>query len=73
MKDVLAAAKKPVRVTSPVELGQAPLLEGSTRAVAKATGPARKQQVISTTDPAEAAAQLVSALRAADLVTGGRS
>jgi len=65
MKDVMEAGKKPVTVKSAADLGVAVSNEGTLRSTAKLTGPARKSQRIDTADPAAAAAELVSALRAA--------
>ncbi|MDR0283323.1 MAG: electron transfer flavoprotein beta subunit/FixA family protein [Propionibacteriaceae bacterium] len=65
MKDVLAAGKKPVTVKSAADVGGAPAPEGVVRSTAKPSGPARKGIKIDTTDPAAAAAELLSALRAA--------
>ena len=66
MKEVLAAAKKPVEL-----LELAALKVPSSSAVMTVTGrsrperKARKGQLIDTTDPAAAAAELVTALRQA--------
>jgi len=65
MKDVMEAGKKPVTVKSAPDLGIAVGDEGTLRSTAKLSGPARKGQRIDTADPAAAAAELVSALRAA--------
>ena len=68
MKDVMEAGKKPVTVKSAADLGLAPGSEGTLRSTAKLSGPARKAQHIDTSDPAAAAAELVSALRAAGVL-----
>jgi len=68
MKDILAAGKKPVTVKSTADLGVALASEGTVTATAKLSGPARQQIAIDTKDPAAAAAQLVSALRAAGVL-----
>jgi len=66
MKELLAAAKKPVEVLDLTALKVPPA--GAAMAVAGRARPerkARKGQLIDTADPAEAAAALVAALRAA--------
>jgi len=69
MKDILAAGKKPVTVKSLADVGVTLADQGTLRSTAKLTGPARKQVVINTADPAAAAAELVAALRAADVLS----
>lgn len=69
MKDVLAAGKKPVEAVALADLdvdlaGLAP----EVLAVSKPERQARRQQVIDTSDPAQAAAELVSALRDAGVL-----
>ena len=68
MKDILAAGKKPVTTKALADLGIGLPDEGTVRSTAKLTGPQRKQVVIATSDPAQAAAELVAALRAADVL-----
>ncbi|MDR0488520.1 MAG: electron transfer flavoprotein beta subunit/FixA family protein [Propionibacteriaceae bacterium] len=65
MKDVLSAGKKPARVVSLLDLGVRLPGEGEILSVEKMAGPSRQQIRINTEDPAQAAAELVSALRAA--------
>lgn len=68
MKDVLAAAKKPVQ-----QLPADPVVaDGTPRSTARLSGPARRGIQISTDDPAAAAAELVSALRADGVLIGGQ-
>ncbi|MCL2471988.1 MAG: electron transfer flavoprotein beta subunit/FixA family protein [Propionibacteriaceae bacterium] len=68
MKDVLAAGKKPVTIKSAAEVGLAVEAEGTLRSTGKMSGPSRKMVQIDTADPAAAAAELVSALRAAGVL-----
>jgi electron transfer flavoprotein beta subunit len=70
MKDVLSAAKKPVTQLSAAALGVGPP-QGQVVATAKLDGPARLQIAIDTADPAQAAASLIDALKAAGLTLGG--
>jgi electron transfer flavoprotein beta subunit len=64
MKDILAAAKKPVETVSLSDLG-VPSLVGTVtvKGTARPDLKARKGQMIDTKDPAAAAAELVAALR----------
>jgi len=68
MKDVMAAGKKPVTVKALADVGVVPAGEGALRSTGKLAAPARKGVRIDTTDPAAAATELVSALRAAGAV-----
>lgn len=68
MKDVMAAAKKPVTIKSAADLGLTIAPEGAVKSTGKPSGPARKGVRIDTSDPAAAAAELVSALRTAGVL-----
>ncbi|MDR0848589.1 MAG: electron transfer flavoprotein beta subunit/FixA family protein [Propionibacteriaceae bacterium] len=63
MKDVMAAAKKPAAVKAPADFGIALAPEGAVKSTGKVSGSSRKGVRIDTSDPAAAAAELVSALR----------
>lgn len=72
MKDVLAASKKPVKKLTLAELGLADLDEGTVLSTARLSGPSRKQVVIDVSDPVAAAQELVTVLRVAGVIGGGR-
>lgn len=69
VKDVMKAARKPVRQVSPTEIGLAPSPEGRTVARSRREASARRGIRIDCSDPARAARDLVSALRERGLIT----